>query len=311
MANNHSTLTGLFTDIADAIREKIGDTGDTLTWDGNTEGLVMTEEGPMGFLFKVSDAAPSKDDLINGLTYCFSNGQTGEYSIEDVFDLNNAITLRGNIYFVFENEVDTEDGSFPEKGTYVYRDEVYFSSLTIPGYTGFSSKIVADQFPEVIANINTQEDLDSELTTQDDLIEQITTTLSRKIPENLRDELDTQDDLIAQIAAALEGKVGNSESSLKCFASFINGMIDLEDINGNIIFDNHEGIDIENFDLSEYVGELVIMHSYASSDIYMEINDYGVSFPLLETDITTYALYDTYAFVVPNHDIVLTFSEAM
>lgn len=63
--------------------------------------------------------------------------------------------------------------------------------------TGSTSTIIADNFPETIATIDTQEDLEPELTTQDDLIEQIATTLSRKLPENLRDELDTQDNLIA------------------------------------------------------------------------------------------------------------------
>lgn len=78
--------------------------------------------------------------------------------------------------------------------------------------SGTTGSIVADNFPEAIAAIDTQEDLEPELETQDNLIEQIATTLSRKLPENLRDELDTQDNLIAQIALALEGKcgVGNS-----------------------------------------------------------------------------------------------------
>lgn len=50
--------------------------------------------------------------------------------------------------------------------------------------TGGTESIVADNFPEAIAAIDTQEDLDPELS--------------------------TQDDLIAQIAAALEGKTGAS-----------------------------------------------------------------------------------------------------
>lgn len=50
--------------------------------------------------------------------------------------------------------------------------------------TGSTESIVADEFPEAIAAIDTQENLDPELS--------------------------TQDDLIAQIAAALEGKTGAS-----------------------------------------------------------------------------------------------------
>lgn len=53
--------------------------------------------------------------------------------------------------------------------------------------TGGTDNIVADEFPEAIAAIDTQEDLDPELA--------------------------TQDDLIAQIAVALEGKTGVSGGS--------------------------------------------------------------------------------------------------
>lgn len=53
--------------------------------------------------------------------------------------------------------------------------------------TGGTDSIVADKFPEAISAIDTQEDLDPELA--------------------------TQDDLIAQIAVALEGKTGASGGS--------------------------------------------------------------------------------------------------
>lgn len=76
--------------------------------------------------------------------------------------------------------------------------------------TGNAAGIAANDFPEAIAAIDTQENLDPELATQDNLIEQITTTLSRKLPENLDSELAIQDDLITQLTAALEGKAGVS-----------------------------------------------------------------------------------------------------
>lgn len=47
--------------------------------------------------------------------------------------------------------------------------------------TGGTETIIADNFPEVIAAIDTQEDLDPELATQDDLITQIAMALEGKI----------------------------------------------------------------------------------------------------------------------------------
>ena len=50
--------------------------------------------------------------------------------------------------------------------------------------TGGTDSIVADAFPEAIAAIDTQENLDAELTTQDDLIAQLATALEGKaIPD--------------------------------------------------------------------------------------------------------------------------------
>lgn len=142
-------------------------------------------------------------------------------------------------------------------------------------------------------------------------------------PAEMQSELDTfntgmsavvseQDNLIAQIVAALDNKTAPStpDLNLKCSASFVGGAdFRLTDINHNIIIPRTEN-DVENFDLSEYVGELVILYSYVSADISMQISDYGLSFLLSETDLMTYALTRTYPFIVPNHDITLWFSEA-
>lgn len=46
--------------------------------------------------------------------------------------------------------------------------------------TGGTGAIVADQFPDAIAAIDTQENLDAELSTQDDLIAQITAAVGGK-----------------------------------------------------------------------------------------------------------------------------------
>lgn len=85
---------------------------------------------------------------------------------------------------------------------------------------GSTDTIVADNFPSVIAAIDTQEDLDPELTEQDAKIAELQELLQGKAvpaPEDLTEELAAQseiiaeqDELITQLATALEGKVGTS-----------------------------------------------------------------------------------------------------
>lgn len=83
---------------------------------------------------------------------------------------------------------------------------------------GSTDTIVADNFPSVIAAIDTQEDLDPELADQDAKIAELQELLQGKaLPsgEDLTEELAAQseiiaeqDELITQLASALEGKVG-------------------------------------------------------------------------------------------------------
>ena len=227
MANNHSTLTGLFTDIADAIRAKGGGGGDTLTWDGNTEGL----ESVADLYYKVSDIVLTESEIADGCVFVDNTGYAIECNrADDTIMCEDGVVVLyfGSVFFITEDAVGVDlDGLvFNSPGVYFAHDPNFLliTSLTIPGYTGFASKIVADNFPEAIAAIDTQEDLDPELTTQDDLIAQIATALEGKTgatAEDLSAEMTaqdeaiaSQDDLIAQIAAALEGKTGASGSAV-------------------------------------------------------------------------------------------------
>ena len=82
---------------------------------------------------------------------------------------------------------------------------------------GSTGTIVADNFPSVIAAINTQEDLDPELADQDAKIAELQELLQGKAvpaPEDLTEELAAQSEIIAQLAGALEVKsLPNEESS--------------------------------------------------------------------------------------------------
>lgn len=176
MANNHSTLTGLFTDIADAIRAKGGGGGDTLTWDGNTEGLEEAVEG--SGCYKISSVVPTMDDFLNGAAIML-NGESINLIASEIFEaLPGYIVVGEWVLCVPSDNFDLDGGAtIKSKGVYFMPG---VSSLTIHNYTGFASKIVADNFPEAIAAIDTQEDLDPELATQDDLITQLTSALEGK-----------------------------------------------------------------------------------------------------------------------------------
>ena len=114
--------------------------GDTLTWDGNTDGLVDFE----GVFYHVSDAYPTLLEAQNGGLGTLSIGATGSLTATDMsedvgfecyqLDLNGetpvALCLSQNL---------EEDGvQVLSKGTYLLSDGgMYVSSLTINGYTGF------------------------------------------------------------------------------------------------------------------------------------------------------------------------------
>jgi hypothetical protein len=128
--------------------------GDTLTWDGNTEGLMRVEgEGGFLVLYKVSNATPSIEDFASGASYDATgpdgNPDTTELTADDIESLIDGIILVDMVIVVHENaaNVELEDMgglSFPEPGTYFASsaDGSYTSSLTIPGYTGFPAKTV-------------------------------------------------------------------------------------------------------------------------------------------------------------------------
>ena len=95
---------------------------------------------------------------------------------------------------------------------------------SIRAKTGSTGTIVADNFPEEIDLIDTQEDLDPELTEQDAKIAELQELLQGKAvpaPEDLTEELAAQseiiaeqDELITQLASALEGKAASGGASV-------------------------------------------------------------------------------------------------
>ena len=122
---------------ADFIKNKpFGDMptgGDTLYWDGNTEGLETLDLG-MGVLFyKLSDAAPSLEELNTG-TLQYSHG------IEQAIDaapIADTVFLAGELALICTADTSAEGITVPKGVFFTLAEGVHVSSLTIPGYTGF------------------------------------------------------------------------------------------------------------------------------------------------------------------------------
>lgn len=115
--------------------------GDTLTWDGNTEGLVSVAD----VFYKVSNATPSIEDFANGGSTMYNGDAITEsnFTIDQITDMSGsgaAILLHQTEQFLvaLEDNIDFSGLVIPEKGIYLQNTgELYVSSLTIPGYTGF------------------------------------------------------------------------------------------------------------------------------------------------------------------------------
>lgn len=125
----------------------VSERADTLTWDGNTEGLVSV----MDMLYKVSDATPTAEDIENGLFFATNVEESTDIhlQISEQFGLlmhymMTLVIVPENMGGVFIDEIGV---SFPEKGTYVVYDGSYSTvSITIPNYTGFAKETIKPEY---------------------------------------------------------------------------------------------------------------------------------------------------------------------
>jgi hypothetical protein len=124
--------------------------GDTLTWDGNTEGLEFVDlfEVAGAVYYKISNAIPTVDDLANGVSVGMSLGNVNTYPAGEFIPISDGVLSTDAMEFFIVDEsavgVDIEGIIFPESGVYVMfmADEgdavgVYVTSLTINNYNGF------------------------------------------------------------------------------------------------------------------------------------------------------------------------------
>ncbi len=152
--------------------ESVTNIGETLTWDGNTEGKVADSSG---MLFKVSDSIPTADNFIETTTnIVVQNGNELEFTIP-AEDIKSYIEDDGFLYYdsfaivPYDNYTSAEFGYvFPESGLYfTSADGTYSKTLTIPGYnfTETTVKPVPEKYLPPMKGVSSWNDLTDKPTT--------------------------------------------------------------------------------------------------------------------------------------------------
>lgn len=126
------------------ILETVG--SDTLTWDGNTEGLVSV----LDMMYKVSDAIPTNDEiktakftyLINGVEGSGEIAGSWDNMVEGGYATDDFCTLVEAGFVVRKANITFKGITFPETGIYFAKtvdgsNSVCTTSLTIPNYKKF------------------------------------------------------------------------------------------------------------------------------------------------------------------------------
>ena len=102
----------------------------TISWDGNTDGLVSVELAPGYVYYKVSDFAIDRDNLLS-FNYTISNGLHSEGGVNHTTSLGAVWSDNGSAFFVVL-EPTTESGiTFPESGLYLSGDVTYVNKITL------------------------------------------------------------------------------------------------------------------------------------------------------------------------------------
>ena len=137
---------------------------DTLTWDGNIDGLFDIA----GAYYKVSDSVVTLDDLSNGAAIRVA-GVKAEITLEDLYK-DGVVLDDGFVNFDFFMLVPYDgydltphglEGFTCPKGVYsLFSDGLFISEFYIPGYTGFSiiKKIEEKFLPVKTFFVNTLEE---------------------------------------------------------------------------------------------------------------------------------------------------------
>lgn len=127
--------------------------GDTLTWDGNTDGLDSFLMGGGMSLYKVSDVKLTLNDYKDGIIAVMGGNEipVSAEAIQEVA-LTDGFFFYDAVMFVPHDNYEIPDSDIQlNGGIYLYSDATdYASSLIIPGFTGFPSvkKIDSKYLPD-------------------------------------------------------------------------------------------------------------------------------------------------------------------
>ena len=143
--------------------------GDTLTWDGNTEGLISV----LDTYFLVSNTVPSLTDLQAGGVLTLNDGETLTFNSDSVLDCEASgmganciviasepsvfIALKDGAVFTMEGDSITFEKSgvyFPCMPASNGIDDTYITKFTINGYTGFTKEQVKEEYLPELNNDN-------------------------------------------------------------------------------------------------------------------------------------------------------------
>lgn len=133
---------------------------DTLTWDGNTEGYkveVDNGDGTYFYYYHVSDATPTLDDFVNGMSYTMVVDGAGETTESVEYSADSFMDVGGGALMIpFGAVIPTDNHSdsgitFEKKGCYfMVTDSAKVISATINGYTGFETTEVKTIDPKYL-----------------------------------------------------------------------------------------------------------------------------------------------------------------
>ena len=134
--------------------------GDTLTWDGNREGLVRANDYEQ---YLISESTPTIDDFVNGASNTKLDGDTETSTNLEmhyaIYEAGDGAIVVGNSIVALKDGATVGNTIYPKKGMYFtwIGNDCYTTSLTIPGYTGFPSvkKIDEKYLPNLTRSYNT------------------------------------------------------------------------------------------------------------------------------------------------------------
>ena len=115
--------------------------GDTLTWDGNTDGLESGSVTGFGDFYLVQDKVYTLEDFTNGGSYTqvITDDKVQTFTRDNITDLGGGVlTNPTNATFrcVPVDNFEADGMSFPKKGVYFKKSSTnYLTSFTINGYT--------------------------------------------------------------------------------------------------------------------------------------------------------------------------------